>query len=127
MGHEEGPMEHVHEVEIFDRTIVTTVTNRVAAIEKWIADVSTDGGCNQFIGFDAMVYEGYDESLPRIATVQLCVGRRCLVIRFEEMKSKYLPKLERFLMREGNTFVGVSARFVQINRDAPGVVPQVEH
>ncbi|GFP85033.1 werner syndrome-like exonuclease [Phtheirospermum japonicum] len=94
-------------------TIFTTVTADPATVSSWISDIRSIHHYrlrNLIVGLDVEWRPSYTRNLQNpVATVQICVGRRCLV--YQIIHTDYIPQsLADFLSDDDFTFVGVSVQ-----------------
>ena len=94
--------------------ITTTVTSSGRAVDRWIAEVLSvhrpgGGGGSIHVGLDVEWRPNYGGPQNKVATLQLCVDRRCLI--FQLLHADYFPAaLARFLGDRGVIFFGVGVR-----------------
>ncbi|CAO1948422.1 unnamed protein product [Urochloa humidicola] len=74
--------------------ITTTVTSSGRAVDRWIAEVLSahrPGGARRdiIVGLDVEWRPSYSSAQNPAATLQLCVGRRCLI--FQLLHADYFP------------------------------------
>lgn len=101
----EEAIEHLYDVTILGKTILTTVTKYNEGVTQWIDAVNSDDNpVNRRVGFEVELYNRNDTT--RIGTAQFCVGNRCLVIQVLNPWS-YPIALYKFLVDRNNTFIGV--------------------
>lgn len=101
----------LYEVSFFGDSIQTLVTNTPNIVDSWIHDVQSS---NRRYGLPGLVV-GLDvewrpyfnaQSESPVATLQLCVGRACLI--FQLLHAPEIPaSLVAFLRNPVHTFVGV--------------------
>ncbi|TVU00174.1 hypothetical protein EJB05_17555, partial [Eragrostis curvula] len=99
----------VIEVTFESHVISATVTASGAAVEAWLTEVRSvhRRRLNDLVvGFDVEWRPSYRSDQNPVATLQLCVGRRCLI--FQLLHADYIPgALSEFLGEPGFRFVGV--------------------
>lgn len=96
-------------VNLNDDSILTLVTHSAAMVGTWIADIERIHRRRLhrlIVGLDVEWRPSYSYYRNRVATLQLCVGRRCLI--FQLSCAPTIPaSLFNFLANEDYTFVGV--------------------
>ncbi|XP_057786485.1 3'-5' exonuclease-like [Salvia miltiorrhiza] len=101
---------NTYDVYFYDDSISTTVTTSPDKVSEWINEVEWIHRRRLhrlIVGLD-VEWRPSSERRRRnpVATLQLCVGRRCLV--YQIYHSRYIPQtLADFLSEENYTFVGV--------------------
>ncbi|KAL6845344.1 hypothetical protein ACP4OV_024839 [Aristida adscensionis] len=99
----------VIEVEFANHTISATVTTSGEAVERWLAEVRAVHRRrlgDLVVGLDVEWRPSYRSDQNPVATLQLCVGRRCLI--FQLLHADYVPAaLAEFLGEPAFRFVGV--------------------
>ncbi|KAL3637096.1 hypothetical protein CASFOL_019395 [Castilleja foliolosa] len=94
--HHNSPF-NLHNVVFFNDVVYTTVTHDPTTVSQWISDITSLYGHRLIVGLDI-------EWRPNIsrhqqnpaATLQLCVGRCCLI--YQLIHSPYFPlRLIKFL------------------------------
>ncbi|KZV30579.1 hypothetical protein F511_05729 [Dorcoceras hygrometricum] len=101
---------NTYEVLFFGDSIHTTVTQDPDTVSQWISEVEF---IHRFrlhhliVGLDVEWRPSYNRNIHSpVATLQLCVGRRCLV--FQLIHSPGIPSsLTGFLSNPAYTFVGI--------------------
>ncbi|KAJ7972063.1 Werner Syndrome-like exonuclease [Quillaja saponaria] len=101
---------NVYDVTFYSDTIHTLVTNSPSMVDSWISEIEYvhRRRLNRLIvGFDVEWRPNFNRNIQNpIATLQLCVGRRCLI--FQLLHSATIPySLTGFLGNPNHTFVGV--------------------
>ncbi|WOH15837.1 hypothetical protein DCAR_0935383 [Daucus carota subsp. sativus] len=94
-------------VKCHDRVILTTVTSTPAVVRSWLHRVISSF-IHHFRARRLVVGLGvqWREDCSQAATLQLCVGRFCLI--FQLLYARNVPRsLRRFLSNPNITFVGV--------------------
>ncbi|PUZ55506.1 hypothetical protein GQ55_5G217600 [Panicum hallii var. hallii] len=95
----------VLEVTFGDSVIATTVTSCGEAVEGWLAEARAAPG-SPVVGLDVEWRPSRRSDQNPVATLQLCVGRRCLI--FQLLQADRVPRaLSEFLGDPGVRFVGV--------------------
>jgi len=95
----------VIEVTFGDDVIATTVTSSGEAVEAWLAEARAAPG-SPVVGLDVEWRPSRRADENPVATLQLCVGRRCLI--FQLLHADRVPRaLAEFLGDRGVRFVGV--------------------
>ncbi|KZV14931.1 Werner Syndrome-like exonuclease-like [Dorcoceras hygrometricum] len=98
-----------YDVDFYGDCIHTTVTNDCAAVSEWISEVESIHRRrlhHLIVGLDVEWRPPFGRPRNPIATLQLCVGRRCLI--YQIIHSLSTPfSLTRFLSNPNYTFVGV--------------------
>ncbi|XP_042483098.1 uncharacterized protein LOC122063456 [Macadamia integrifolia] len=93
-------------VTIFGIRVFTTVTRKASVVRKWIYKIRYD---HRFRRDRLVIGLGVQWCPPisnPVATLQLCVGRQCLI--FQIIHANSVPRaLMKFLSDDSNTFVGV--------------------
>ena len=94
-------------VQSSNATIETTVTNTATGINDWVQAVTNSSGQKMIVGLDCEwkpnTFYGDDN---KAATLQLCVGTKCLIIQLFYLD--YVPQsLKSFFANPNATFVGV--------------------
>ncbi|KAJ1437337.1 Ribonuclease H-like superfamily [Sesbania bispinosa] len=95
---------------IFDsRTIQTFLTTSPSLVDSWLSTTLSESPPNTrlIVGLDIEWRPNTQRYIEnRVATLQLCVNRRCLI--FQIIHAPFLPNsLISFLSNANNTFVGV--------------------
>lgn len=101
-------MRYEHHVSFCGNLIETTATNKAAIADDWVHQIlSMYRGQHLIIGLDCKRRPHPITSMGgRTATMQLCVGCKCLILQLLYMD--YIPKsLKSFLSNPDITFVGV--------------------
>ncbi|KAI9385792.1 hypothetical protein POPTR_011G116000v4 [Populus trichocarpa] len=101
------------DVEYYGDHIFTTVTKSASAVDRWIDQIMyvyQSKLSKLIIGLDTEWFlPAYPGDYQKIAILQLCVGRRCLI--FQLCHADYFPRsLIDFLGNEKYTFVGKEVR-----------------
>ncbi|MCL7028070.1 hypothetical protein MKW94_017612 [Papaver nudicaule] len=113
---------HTYNVFYYNTEIVTTVTHSASVVDDWIHDVYDAFPSkldNLIVGLDIEWRRTRTRSTRnRVAVLQLCVGRRCLIFQFSCCDG--IPKsLDVFLGNKKFIFVGVGtdshARKLQVD------------
>ncbi|KAF8675812.1 hypothetical protein HU200_047302 [Digitaria exilis] len=100
--------DEVIEVTFGDDVIPTTVTSSGDAVEGWLAEVRAAAAApsDLIVGLDVEWRPSRRSDQNPVATLQLCVGRRCLI--FQLLHADRIPRaLSEFLGDRGVRFVGV--------------------
>lgn len=97
-----------YDVHFFGDSIHTTVTYDPDIVSQWISDLEPD---NRIVGLDVEWRPCFNRNTQNpAATLQLCVGRRCLI--FQLIHAPTVPSsLVGFLSNPNYTFVGVGIKF----------------
>ncbi|KAF7806808.1 exonuclease mut-7-like protein [Senna tora] len=96
-------------VDVGTTTVIVTVTSSGAAVKEWLSTTRFIHHRRRHrlvvgVGVQRTVEETY-RSYPPADTLQLCVGRRCLI--FQLAHADFIPAvLRKFLLNPSNTFVG---------------------
>ncbi|XP_022761286.1 uncharacterized protein LOC111307534 [Durio zibethinus] len=96
-------------VTFFTDAITTTVTSTPSVVRNWLFNVLRLHRIRRHrlvvgLGVQWNPYSSVDH--PPAATLQLCIGRQCLI--FQLLHANHVPlSLRRFLADPRNTFVGV--------------------
>ncbi|KAF8032375.1 hypothetical protein BT93_D1326 [Corymbia citriodora subsp. variegata] len=106
-------MHSLHDVAFYGRRICTCVTDDPSVVTRWIVDVERAHllWLNRLIiGLDIEWRPNLEPGVVHpVATLQLCVGRSCLV--FQILHTEYIPaSLHAFLANPNYTFVGVGIK-----------------
>ncbi|GER37984.1 polynucleotidyl transferase [Striga asiatica] len=101
---------NTYDVLFFDDTVYTTVTHDPDVVVDWISEVESVHHRrlhHLVVGLDVEWRPSFNRNYSNpAATLQLCVGRRCLV--YQLIHAPYIPKsLVDFLANPSYTFVGV--------------------
>jgi ribonuclease D len=92
--------------------IKTTVTSSGAAVNRWLREIRYKYRWvyhKLIVGLDVEWRPSYGYTQNRVALLQLCVGRRCLI--FQLLHADYFPDaLEEFLADPDFRFVGVGVQ-----------------
>ncbi|KAL6997685.1 exodeoxyribonuclease I [Sarracenia purpurea var. burkii] len=100
----------LYDVYLFNDRIQTLVTDTPALVESWISDIESFHSRRLhrlIVGLDVEWRPNYGRHRDNpVATLQLCVGRRCLI--FQLIYAPFIPSsLVEFLDNPMYTFVGV--------------------
>ncbi|KZV14929.1 Werner Syndrome-like exonuclease [Dorcoceras hygrometricum] len=92
-----------YDVHFFGDSIHTTVTHDPEVVSRWISDLDSD---KRIVGLDVEWRPCFNRNTSNpAATLQLCVGRRCLI--FQLLHSRIVPpSLIGFLSNPSYTFSG---------------------
>ncbi|KAL5809836.1 hypothetical protein ACOSQ4_026404 [Xanthoceras sorbifolium] len=97
---------NIYDVTFHGDRIQTLVTNSPSVVESWISEIELthrSGLKNLIVGLDT---EHNCKNEHPLATLQLCVGNRCLI--FQIIHASYIPQaLQNFLLNDNYSFVGV--------------------
>ncbi|KDP44092.1 hypothetical protein JCGZ_05559 [Jatropha curcas] len=98
-----------HDIQYYDAHIFTTVTSTASVVDEWIATtmhIYKRKLCKLLVGLDTeWCLPTESNSHQKVAIVQLCVGKRCLIFQFCHAVS--IPSsFSNFLGNEKFTFVG---------------------
>ncbi|KAH6779554.1 hypothetical protein C2S52_010791 [Perilla frutescens var. hirtella] len=101
---------NMYVVTFFDDNILTTVTHDPEVVSEWISEVEFIHRRRLhrlIVGLDVEWVPSFDRHCRSpVATLQLCVGRRCLI--YQISRSPCIPQtLADFLLNESYTFTGV--------------------
>ncbi|KAI3762476.1 hypothetical protein L1987_52906 [Smallanthus sonchifolius] len=101
---------NLYDVTFFQDTISTIVTNTPSYVDSWIADIERIHHRrlhSLVVGLDVEWRPNQSRNMDNpVATLQLCVGRRCLI--FQILHSPFVPQsLINFLRNPSYTFTGV--------------------
>ncbi|XXG79602.1 hypothetical protein AAC387_Pa09g0637 [Persea americana] len=113
MGGRYSEIDYDTELYVNQSRVFTTVTNTASAVHNWISDIYRTHRCrlnHLIVGLDAEWRpSSYGYSRGPVATLQLCVGMRCLI--FQLLHADFIPEsLTIFLANPNFTFVGVGVR-----------------
>lgn len=96
-------------VQLYRHSISTTVTATATAVDEWISDIYRIHRRrlpHLIVGLDVEWRPRFKAGCNPAATLQLCVGSRCLI--FQLLYADSIPKsLAEFLLQPDFTFVGV--------------------
>ncbi|KAK0597930.1 hypothetical protein LWI29_029994 [Acer saccharum] len=101
---------NIYDVNFFGDRIRTLVTNSPSMVESWILEIELIHRKRLgrlIVGLDAEHHPNFNyKNEHPIATLQLCVGHRCLI--FQMIHAPDIPQcLEDFLLNDKYSFVGV--------------------
>ncbi|KAK3218047.1 hypothetical protein Dsin_012017 [Dipteronia sinensis] len=101
---------NIYDVNFFGDRIRTLVTNSPSMVESWILEIELIHRKRLgrlIVGLDAEHHPNFNKKNEHpIATLQLCVGHRCLI--FQMIHAPDIPQcLEDFLLNDKYSFVGV--------------------
>ncbi|KAI3978147.1 hypothetical protein MKX01_012978 [Papaver californicum] len=106
------PTHHTYMVHFYEERIHTVVTQTASVVDEWISQIYNDFHNklnNLVVGLDCewkANFEKGNSTRNRVAVLQLCVARRCLIFQFNWRD--YVPtSLYKFLNNEKFIFVGV--------------------
>ncbi|KAL0404763.1 UNVERIFIED_CONTAM: hypothetical protein Sradi_2117100 [Sesamum radiatum] len=104
---------NTYDVFFYDDTIFTTVTHDPDTVSDWISEIKYVHRRRLrclIVGLDVEWRPSFTGHYQNpVATLQLCVGRRCLI--YQLIHSRYIPEsLVDFLSGEDFTFVGVGIK-----------------
>ncbi|KAL0339819.1 UNVERIFIED_CONTAM: hypothetical protein Sradi_4498700 [Sesamum radiatum] len=99
-------------VSFFGDTIFTQVTHDPDTVTRWISDIESIHRYRLhclIVGLDVEWRPSFNryQQIP-VATLQLCVGRRCLIYQIIHSDDDIPDSLVDFLSNEDYTFVGVN-------------------
>ncbi|CAI9302439.1 unnamed protein product [Lactuca saligna] len=98
-----------YDVEFFEDTILTLVTDTPSFVDMWISDIERIHHRRLHrlvVGLDVEWRPSYSRYENPVATLQLCVARRCLI--FQILRAPAIPwSLKNFLRNPSYTFSGV--------------------
>ncbi|XP_058077036.1 3'-5' exonuclease-like [Magnolia sinica] len=100
----------IYTVNFFNCPIITTVTNVGSVVESWLSDIYRIHSrrlAHLIVGLDIEWRPIFQRNATsRVALLQLCVGRRCLI--FQLIYADCIPQsLRNFLLDQNFRFVGV--------------------
>ncbi|KAL2501986.1 Polynucleotidyl transferase [Forsythia ovata] len=100
---------NLYEVNFFGDIINTLVTHDPNMVSQWLSDIESlnnHSGSRLVVGLDVEWRPNNQYYKNRVATLQLCVGLRCLI--YQLIHSPYIPPpLVDFLSNQSYTFVGI--------------------
>ncbi|KAL5744967.1 hypothetical protein ACOSP7_026113 [Xanthoceras sorbifolium] len=101
---------NIYDVTFHGDRIQTLVTNSPSVVESWISEIELthrSGLKNLIVGLDTEQHPNFNyKNEHPLATLQLCVGNRCLI--FQIIHASYIPQaLKNFLLNDNYSFVGV--------------------
>lgn len=104
---------NTYDVVFFGDSVHTTVTHDPAVVTQWISDVEYIHRRRLhclIVGLDLEWRPSFNRYIQNpVATLQLCVGRRCLV--FQLIYSPFIPSaIINFLANPNYTFVGIGIK-----------------
>lgn len=99
-----------YDVTFFEDSILALVTDTPSYVDLWISEIERIHRRRLHylvVGLDVEWRPNYDRNCRNpVATLQLCVGRRCLI--FQILRSPAIPwSLRNFLRNPSYTFTGV--------------------
>ncbi|CAH1445564.1 unnamed protein product [Lactuca virosa] len=101
-----------YDVEFFEDSILTLVTDTPSFVDMWISDIERIHHRRLHrlvVGLDVEWRPSYSRYENPVATLQLCVGRRCLI--FQILRAPAIPwSLKNFLRNPSYTFSGVGIK-----------------
>nr|GMC91030.1 Werner Syndrome-like exonuclease [Ipomoea batatas] len=102
----------LHQVHFHGNNLLVTVTKRAAEVDEWVNEI-LHNYChvlhNLVVGLDIEWHPCSEGEHNPAATLQLCVGERCLI--FLLLHKDYIPRsLLAFLAHPRFTFVGVGVQ-----------------
>lgn len=108
-----GNSHNLYDVTFFQDTIYTIVTKTPSYVDKWISDTQHILCCGPhplIVGLDVEWLPNRIKNCENpVATIQLCVGRRCLI--FQILHSPIIPySLLNFLGNPSYIFTGVGIK-----------------
>ncbi|TXG70222.1 hypothetical protein EZV62_005157 [Acer yangbiense] len=101
---------NIYDVNFFDDSIRTLVTNCPSMVESWMSEIKLihqQRLGRLIVGLDIEHHPNFNyKNEHPVATLQLCVGHRCLI--FQMIHAPDIPQcLEDFLLNDKYSFVGV--------------------
>ncbi|KAL5743260.1 hypothetical protein ACOSQ2_026376 [Xanthoceras sorbifolium] len=101
---------NIYDVNFYGDRIRTLVTNSPSMVESWISEIELIHRPrlkNLIVGLDTEQHPNFNfKNEHPVATLQLCVGHRCLI--FQIIHAPDIPQaLEDFLLNDNYSFVGV--------------------
>ncbi|CAI9782887.1 unnamed protein product [Fraxinus pennsylvanica] len=99
---------NVYDVDFFGDIIHTLVTHDPGMVSQWLSEVESLNNHRRhlIVGLDVEWRPSFSRIQNPVATLQLCIDRRCLV--YQLIHSSYIPDpLVEFLSEQDYTFVGV--------------------
>ena len=98
-----------YEIEVEDDSVTALLTNSPSMVESWVSEIEWIHHRRLdrlVVGLDVEWRPSFSHVRNPLATLQLCVGRRCLI--FQLLHSPYIPDALREFLEDGKyTFVGV--------------------
>ncbi|KAL6530595.1 hypothetical protein OROMI_028484 [Orobanche minor] len=101
---------NTYDVFFFGDTVLTTVTTDSDTVSSWISDIRFIHRFrlhNLIVGLDVEWRPSYSSYQSPVATLQICVGRRCLIYQIIHNDGCIPEALADFLSDDDFTFVGV--------------------
>ncbi|KAL6525592.1 hypothetical protein OROHE_015899 [Orobanche hederae] len=101
---------NTYDVFFFGDTVLTTVTTDSDTVSSWISDIRFIHRFrlhNLIVGLDVEWRPSYSSYQNPVATLQICVGRRCLIYQIIHNDGCIPESLADFLSDDDFTFVGV--------------------
>nr|GME11771.1 Werner Syndrome-like exonuclease [Ipomoea batatas]GME11827.1 Werner Syndrome-like exonuclease [Ipomoea batatas] len=102
----------LHQVHFHGNNLLVTVTKRAVEVDEWVNEIHHNSGHvlhNLVLGLDIEWHPCSEGEHNPAATLQLCVGERCLI--FLLLHKDYIPRsLLAFLAHPRFTFVGVGVQ-----------------
>ncbi|KAK2651888.1 hypothetical protein Ddye_011744 [Dipteronia dyeriana] len=97
---------NIYDVTFYEHQIQTLVTHSPSMVDSWISEIERIHR-RSIVGFDVEWRPNFQRNQDNpVATLQLCVGGRCLV--FQLIHAPNIPRsLVNFLLNQNYTFVGV--------------------
>ncbi|XP_071713526.1 3'-5' exonuclease-like [Rutidosis leptorrhynchoides] len=100
----------VYTVTFYQDAILTLVTATPSLVDDWISQIEFIHRRRLhrlIVGLDVEWRPSFSQTFNPVATLQLCVGRRCLI--FQILHAEYIPSsLKDFLNNDNYTFTGVA-------------------
>ncbi|KAG6421610.1 hypothetical protein SASPL_118167 [Salvia splendens] len=97
---------NTYDVIFFGKSVFTTVTSDPTIASQWISEIDRSGS-HLTVGLDVEWRPSYNRHVAHpAATLQLCVGLRCLIFQLIHSPSVPPPLID-FLANPNHTFVGI--------------------
>ncbi|TMW96426.1 hypothetical protein EJD97_007378 [Solanum chilense] len=106
-----------YDVSFYGDSILTTVTWDPEIVTHWITDVESDVFFRDVVGLDIEWRPHYRQIRNPVATLQLCVGRRCLIFQLLQSRNPIPQSLITFLDTYTFVGVGIEADVEKLERD----------
>ncbi|XP_047947448.1 Werner Syndrome-like exonuclease [Salvia hispanica] len=98
---------NTYDVIFFGDSVFTTVTADPTIASQWISEIDRDGQQHLIVGLDVEWRPSFNRHVANpAATLQLCVGLRCLIFQLIHSPSVPSPLVD-FLANPNHTFVGI--------------------
>ncbi|KAL3654971.1 hypothetical protein CASFOL_000757 [Castilleja foliolosa] len=99
-----------YDVVFYEDTIHTTVTADPNIVSNWISAIKHFHRYNLIVGLDVEWRPSCNSFQNHVATVQICVGNRCLIYQIIHSTNRFTQSLIDFLSNDDFTFVSVDVQ-----------------